>query len=90
MIEAVFEKMSVKNEVFAALDKVCKSGTILASNTSTLDINEIAMSISRPKDVISRMGRYQIALSEYGRHWFTPSSLLSELVEENRGFASIE
>ena len=60
------------------------------SNTFTLDTNEIAMSISRPKDVISRMGRYQNALGEYGQHWFRPSSLLSELFEENRGFPSLE
>ena len=66
VIEAVFEKMSVKKEVFAALDKVCKSGTILASNTSTLDINEIAMSTSRPSDVI-------------GLHFFSPANVMKLL-----------
>jgi 3-hydroxyacyl-CoA dehydrogenase len=73
VIEAVFEKMSVKKEVFAALDKVCKPGAILASNTSTLDINEIAESISRPQDVI-------------GLHFFSPANVMKllEIVRANK------
>ena len=66
VIEAVFEKMSVKKDVFQALDKVCKPGAILASNTSTLDINEIASCTSRPKDVI-------------GLHFFSPANVMKLL-----------
>src|SRR3569833_194789 len=51
IIEAVYENMDVKKEVFGRLDKIAKPGAILASNTSYLDINEIAASISRPGDV---------------------------------------
>jgi len=71
VIEAVFEKMSVKKEVFGMLDKVCKPGAILASNTSTLDLNEIASSISRPQDVI-------------GLHFFSPANVM-KLLEIVRG-----
>jgi len=63
VIEAVFEDMGVKKKVFAALDGVCKPGAILATNTSTLDINEIAASISRPQDVI-------------GLHFFSPANVM--------------
>lgn len=66
VIEAVFEKMSVKKEVFTALDRVCKPGAILASNTSTLDINEIAECTSRPSDVI-------------GLHFFSPANVMKLL-----------
>ncbi|MDT0581246.1 MULTISPECIES: 3-hydroxyacyl-CoA dehydrogenase NAD-binding domain-containing protein [Alteromonadaceae] len=66
VIEAVFEKMSVKKEVFGALDKVCKPGAILASNTSTLDLNEIASAVSRPQDVI-------------GLHFFSPANVMKLL-----------
>jgi 3-hydroxyacyl-CoA dehydrogenase len=71
VIEAVFEKMSVKKEVFSALDKVCKTGAILASNTSTLDLDEIAASTSRPQDVI-------------GLHFFSPANVM-KLLEVVRG-----
>lgn len=71
VIEAVFEKMSVKKEVFGMLDKVCKQGAILASNTSTLDLNEIAASVSRPQDVI-------------GLHFFSPANVM-KLLEIVRG-----
>jgi len=71
VIEAVFEKMSVKKEVFGALDRVCKPGAILASNTSTLDLNEIAQSTSRPQDVI-------------GLHFFSPANVM-KLLEIVRG-----
>ncbi len=66
VIEAVFEKMSVKKDVFQTLDKVCKPGAILASNTSTLDLNEIAQSTSRPQDVI-------------GLHFFSPANVMKLL-----------
>ena len=66
VIEAVFEKMEVKHEVFKALDKVCKPGAILASNTSTLDINEIASVTTRPQDVI-------------GLHFFSPANVMKLL-----------
>jgi 3-hydroxyacyl-CoA dehydrogenase len=52
VIEAVFEKMEVKQQVFRTLDKVCKPGAILAFNTSSLDVDAIAASTSRPQDVI--------------------------------------
>jgi 3-hydroxyacyl-CoA dehydrogenase len=66
VIEAVFEKMSVKQDVFTQLDKVCKPGAILATNTSTLDINEIASITSRPQDVI-------------GMHFFSPANVMKLL-----------
>lgn len=66
VIEAVFEKMEVKKTVFQALDEVCKPGAILASNTSTLDINEIATATSRPSDVI-------------GLHFFSPANVMKLL-----------
>ncbi|OZG73568.1 3-hydroxyacyl-CoA dehydrogenase [Hahella sp. CCB-MM4] len=66
VIEAVFEKMDIKKEVFSRLDKVCKPGTILATNTSTLDINEIASVVSRPEDVI-------------GLHFFSPANVMKLL-----------
>lgn len=66
VIEAVFEKMSVKKQVFQALDKVCKPGAILASNTSTLDLDEIAACVSRPEDVI-------------GLHFFSPANVMKLL-----------
>jgi 3-hydroxyacyl-CoA dehydrogenase len=71
IIEAVYENMDVKKEVFARLDKVAKPGAILASNTSYLDINEIAASISRPGDVI-------------GMHFFSPANIM-KLLEVVRG-----
>jgi 3-hydroxyacyl-CoA dehydrogenase len=63
VIEAVFEEMSVKREIFGTLDKVCKPGAVLASNTSYLDINEIAATTSRPEDVI-------------GLHFFSPAHVM--------------
>lgn len=71
VIEAVFEKMEVKKQVFGQLDAVCKPGTILASNTSTLDLNEIAASTSRPQDVI-------------GLHFFSPANVM-KLLEVVKG-----
>ncbi len=71
VIEAVFENMALKKEIFGTLDKVCKAGAILASNTSTLDIDEIAASTSRPQDVI-------------GLHFFAPANIMT-LLEIVRG-----
>ena len=66
VIEAVFEDMDVKKQVFAKLDAVCKPGAILASNTSYLDVNEIAASTTRPGDVI-------------GLHFFSPAHVMKLL-----------
>jgi 3-hydroxyacyl-CoA dehydrogenase len=71
IIEAVYENMDVKKEVFARLDKIAKAGAILASNTSYLNINEIAASISRPGDVV-------------GMHFFSPANVM-KLLEVVRG-----
>jgi 3-hydroxyacyl-CoA dehydrogenase len=74
VIEAVFEGMALKREVFTELDRVCKPGAILASNTSTLNIDEIASSTSRPQSVI-------------GTHFFSPANVM-RLLEIVRGKAS--
>ncbi len=66
VIEAVFEDMDVKKTVFAKLDDVCKPGCILATNTSYLDVNEIAQITSRPADVI-------------GLHFFSPAHVMKLL-----------
>jgi 3-hydroxyacyl-CoA dehydrogenase len=71
IIEAVYENMDVKKQVFAKLDKIAKPGAILASNTSYLNINEIAASISRPADVV-------------GMHFFSPANIM-KLLEVVRG-----
>jgi 3-hydroxyacyl-CoA dehydrogenase len=71
IIEAIFENMDVKKEMFGRLDKVAKPGAILASNTSYLDINEIAASTSRPQDVL-------------GMHFFSPANVM-KLLEVVRG-----
>ena len=71
VIEAVFETMAVKREVFGKLDEACKQGAILASNTSTLDIDEIAGFTQRPADVI-------------GLHFFAPANVMT-LLEIVRG-----
>ncbi len=65
-VEAVFEDMSVKKAVFAQLDNVCKPGAVLATNTSYLDIDEIAASVSRPADVV-------------GLHFFSPANIMKLL-----------
>jgi len=74
VIEAVFEGMALKKEVFRELDRVCKPGAILASNTSTLSIDEIASATSRPESVI-------------GTHFFSPANVM-RLLEIVRGKAS--
>lgn len=66
VVEAVFEAMDVKHDVFTGLDAVCKAGAILATNTSTLDINKIAEATGRPQDVI-------------GMHFFSPAHLMKLL-----------
>ncbi len=71
IIEAVYENMDVKKEVFGRLEKIAKPGAILASNTSYLNINEIAASISRPGDVV-------------GMHFFSPANIM-KLLEVVRG-----
>jgi 3-hydroxyacyl-CoA dehydrogenase len=74
VIEAVFEGMALKKEIFKDLDRVCKPGAILASNTSTLSIDEIASTTSRPESVI-------------GTHFFSPANVM-RLLEIVRGKAS--
>lgn len=71
VIEAVFEEMAVKKEVFGKLDAVAKPGAILASNTSYLDVDEIAASTKRPGDVV-------------GTHFFSPANVM-RLLEIVRG-----
>ncbi|WP_192385879.1 3-hydroxyacyl-CoA dehydrogenase NAD-binding domain-containing protein [Mesorhizobium silamurunense] len=66
IIEAVFEDMAVKKDVFGKLDAVAKPGAILATNTSYLDVNEIAASISRPQDML-------------GMHFFSPANVMKLL-----------
>ena len=70
-IEAVFERMDVKKDIFGKLDKVAKPGAILATNTSTLDVDQIAASAKRPQDVI-------------GTHFFSPANVM-RLLEVVRG-----
>ena len=74
VVEAVFEGMALKKEVFAQLDHSCKKAAILASNTSTLNIDEIASATSRPDSVI-------------GTHFFSPANVM-RLLEIVRGKAS--
>jgi 3-hydroxyacyl-CoA dehydrogenase len=71
VIEAVFEEMGVKQKVFEKLDEVMKPGAILASNTSTLDVNKIASFTKRPQDVV-------------GLHFFSPANVM-RLLEVVRG-----
>ncbi|WP_255326536.1 3-hydroxyacyl-CoA dehydrogenase NAD-binding domain-containing protein [Sphingobium sp. EM0848] len=71
VIEAVFEEMAVKKDIFARLDRVARPGAILASNTSFLDLDEIAAATSRPGDVV-------------GLHFFSPANVM-RLLEVVRG-----
>lgn len=71
IIEAVFENMDVKKEIFGKLDTIAKKGAILASNTSYLNVDEIAASTSRPGDVV-------------GLHFFSPANVM-KLLEVVRG-----
>ena len=71
VIEAVFENMAIKKEVFGKLDTIVKQGAVLATNTSALDINEIATAVRRPEAVI-------------GMHFFSPANVM-RLLEVVRG-----
>jgi len=71
VVEAVFEEMAIKKELFAKLDKLAKPGAVLATNTSSLDIDAIAAETKRPQDVI-------------GTHFFSPANVM-RLVEVVRG-----
>ena len=74
VIEAVFENLSIKQQVFRTLDEVCKASAILASNTSTLDVDAIAAVTRRPEDVV-------------GLHFFSPANVM-RLLEVVRGTAT--
>ena len=74
MIEAVFENMALKKSVFEQLDAICKPGAVLATNTSALDVNEIASATSRPEAVI-------------GMHFFSPANVM-RMLEVVRGDAT--
>ncbi len=74
VIEAVFEEMPIKKEVFAKIDAIAKPDAILATNTSTLDVNEIASATRRPESVI-------------GTHFFSPANVM-KLLENVRGAKS--
>jgi len=74
VIEAVFEEMPIKKEVFAKLDAICKPDAVLATNTSTLDVNEIAAATRRPESVV-------------GTHFFSPANVM-RLLENVRGAKS--
>jgi 3-hydroxyacyl-CoA dehydrogenase len=74
VVEAVFESMALKKEVFGRLDRICKPAAILATNTSSLNIDEIASATSRPQSVI-------------GTHFFSPANVM-RLLEIVRGAAT--
>jgi len=74
VIEAVFEEMELKKRVFGDLDRVAKANAVLATNTSTLDVDEIARATSRPRDVL-------------GTHFFSPANVM-RLLEIVRGAAT--
>ena len=74
VIEAVFEEMGLKKEIFGKLDQIAKKGAVLATNTSTLDVNEIANATKRPQDVL-------------GMHFFSPANIM-KLLEIVRGEAT--
>ncbi len=71
VVEAVFEEMPIKKDVFARLDKVAKASAVLATNTSTLDVDEIAAATRRPESVV-------------GMHFFSPANVM-RLLEVVRG-----
>jgi 3-hydroxyacyl-CoA dehydrogenase len=78
VVEAAFEDMAVKGEIFASLDRVCKPGAVLATNTSYLDIDAIAAVTSRPQDVV-------------GLHFFSPAHVMKllEIVVPSRASAEV-
>src|ERR1700761_3394807 len=71
VIEAVFERMDIKRDIFRTLDRLCRPGALLATNTSMLDINAIAAETGRPQDVV-------------GTHFFSPANVM-RLLEIVRG-----
>ncbi len=71
VIEAVFERMDIKKDIFRKLDAIVRQGSVLATNTSTLDVDEIARATTRPQDVI-------------GTHFFSPANVM-RLLEVVRG-----
>lgn len=77
VIEAVFEQMSIKKDILGRLDSICKPGAILASNTSLLDLDEIASATSRPQDVI-------------GLHFFSPANVMRLLEVVRRKDTPVE
>jgi 3-hydroxybutyryl-CoA dehydrogenase len=72
VVEAVFEKIEIKHEVFRVLDKICKDGAILATNTSAIPVTQIAAATGRPESVV-------------GTHFFSPVPMM-KLCELVRGF----
>jgi 3-hydroxyacyl-CoA dehydrogenase len=74
IVEAVFENMAIKREIFGQLDRIARDGAILATNTSTLDIDQIAAATRRPQDVV-------------GLHFFSPAHVM-RLIEIVRGRAT--
>ncbi len=74
VIEAVFEDMALKKQIFSTLDRIAKPGAVLATNTSTLDVDEIARATNRPADVV-------------GMHFFSPANVM-KLLETVRGKAT--
>ncbi|MBI2016622.1 MAG: 3-hydroxyacyl-CoA dehydrogenase, partial [Candidatus Rokubacteria bacterium] len=74
VVEAVFEEMPIKKDVFAKIDAICKADAVLATNTSTLDVNEIASATKRPESVV-------------GMHFFSPANVM-RLLEVVRGAKS--
>ncbi|MDP9394929.1 MAG: 3-hydroxyacyl-CoA dehydrogenase family protein [Actinomycetota bacterium] len=73
VVEAVFEKLEVKHDVFAALDRICKDGAVLATNTSAIPITQVAAATARPEAVV-------------GTHFFSPVPMMAlcELVRGHR------
>src|SRR5690606_37784422 len=71
VIEAVFENMEIKQEIFAKIDRIVKPGAILATNTSALNINEIGKAVARPEGIV-------------GMHFFSPANVM-RLLEVVRG-----
>jgi 3-hydroxyacyl-CoA dehydrogenase len=74
IVEAVFEKLALKTEIFGQLDTIAKPGAVLATNTSTLDVNAIAAATKRPGDIV-------------GMHFFSPANIM-RLLEVVRGKAT--
>ena len=72
MVEAVFERLEVKHEVFRALDKICKADAVLATNTSAIPVTQIAAVTERPESVV-------------GTHFFSPVPMM-KLCELVRGY----